>query len=168
MPYIYIMEVLPHIVTGHTAHWRTFITIIESPVVKYLVHGSFSRNGARPLPSKNPRSLRQSPHISGSDTSLTDLVKFFIRSASEKFCHLYPKWYYNGTFNMKTNINKILVLSHKIKSTHHSTPILWIYLWSSFCPWPWCGIVASSHNIISYDTAPWQRSFPDHIFTVSN
>lgn len=35
---------------------------------------------------------------------------------SEKFYHLYPKWYYNGTFNMKTNINKILVLSHKIKS----------------------------------------------------
>ena len=34
-----------------------------------------------------------------------DLVEFFI--CSEKFCHLYPKWYYNGTFNMKTNINKI-------------------------------------------------------------
>ena len=152
MPYIYIMEVLPHIVTGHTAHWRTFITTIESPVVKYLVHGSFSKNGARPVPSKNPRPLRQSPHISGSDTSLTDLVKFFIRSASEKFCHLYPKWYYNGTFNMKTNINKILVLSHKIKSTHHSTPILWIYLWSSLCPWPWCGIVASSHNILWHCT----------------
>ena len=87
-------------------------------------------------------SLKQSPHISGSDTRLADLVKFFIRSPSEKFCHLYPKWYYNGTFNMKTNINKILVLSHKIKSTHHSTPILWIYLWSSLCPWPWCGIGA--------------------------